>query len=70
MDYIDRDYADVQAYCEELLEPEICASEAQVQVVVLPPQKTPKWAKQYTAVARGSYVGNGNYVRFGVGGAE
>ena len=65
MDYINQDYADVQAYCAEMFadEPEI--NSTPVQVTYLPPQKTPRWARQYTARPVGTRLGNGNYVRLG-----
>lgn len=63
MDYINQDYADVQAYCAELFDQKI--ERAEVQIVYLPPQKTPRWARQVTARPVGTSLGNGNYVRLG-----
>ena len=70
MDYINQDYADVQAYCAELFADEPQIERAEVQIQILPPQKTPRWARQITARPVGTRLGNGNYVRMGVGGAE
>ena len=71
MDYIDQDYADVQAYCAEIFADEPKINETpQVRVTYLPPQKTPRWARQYTARPVGTRLGNGNYMRVGVAGAE
>mgnify|MGYP007096785441 CR=1 FL=1 len=61
MDYIDQDYADVQAYCEALFQ----AEKPEVRITYLPPQKTPRWARTHTARPVGTRLGNGNYVRQG-----
>ena len=66
MNYLDQDYADIMAYCEA-----VCTKEpAEVAVTYLPPQKTPRWARQYTARPVGTRLGNGNYMRLGTQGAE
>lgn len=56
MDYIERDFDAIMAYCETVVP-------AEPKVTVLPPQKTPRWAKQRTARAVGIRLGNGNYMR-------
>lgn len=60
MDYAQRDHEAVIAHCEREL------PQAGVTITYLPPQKTPRWARSYTAVARGTALGNGHYVRQGV----
>jgi hypothetical protein len=50
----------IAAYCDEIIE-----STADVTVTVYPPQKTPAWARTPTAVARGTRIGPGHYVRRG-----
>lgn len=63
MEYTQRDHDAIIAHCE--------ANETPEPVIqYLPEQKVPRWARTPTAVARGTYLGNGNYVRMGVGGAE
>jgi len=57
MEYTDRDHADICNHCEKEL--------PEVQITYLPPQKTPRWARQYTARPVGTRLGNGNYVRLG-----
>lgn len=64
MEYAQRDHDAIIAHCEQEIERE------SVQITYLPPQKLPRWARTPTAVARGTYLGNGNYVRMGVSGAE
>ena len=63
MEYIDRDHDAIINHCEQI-------ERAEVQITYLPEQKVPRWARTPTAVARGTYLGNGNYVRMGVSGAE
>ena len=63
MEYAQRDHDAIIAHCESTETPEPV-------VTYLPPQKVPRWARTPTAVARGTYLGNGNYVRMGVSGAE
>ena len=58
MDYIDRDERAIEAHCKQI-------ERAGVQITYLPPQKTPRWARQYTARPVGTRLGNGNYVRLG-----
>jgi len=60
MEYINRDERAIAAHCEQELPVE------QVAITYLPPQKTPRWARQYTARPVGTRIGNGNYVRQGV----
>ena len=60
MEYATRDHDAIIAMCENEL------PEATVKVTYLPPQKTPRWARQYTARPVGTKLGNGNYVRQGV----
>ena len=60
MDYAQRDHDAIIAHCEETI------TETPVRVTYLPPQKTPRWARQYTARPVGTRLGNGNYVRQGV----
>ena len=57
MDYIERDHTDICNHCETEL--------PEVQITYLPPQKAPRWARQYTARPVGTSLGNGNYVRLG-----
>ena len=64
MEYAQRDHDAIIAHCEAVEQPE------QVVITYLPPQKTPRWARQYTARPVGTRLGNGNYVRMGVSGAE
>ena len=59
MDYAQRDHDAVINHCEQI-------ERAEVQIQILPPQKTPRWARQYTARPVGTRLGNGNYVRQGV----
>jgi hypothetical protein len=58
MEYTQRDHDAIIAMCEQ--------DHAEVRITYLPPQKTPRWARSYTAVARGTALGNGHYVRQGV----
>lgn len=60
MDYAQRDHDAIIAMCENEL------PVAEVAITYLPPQKTPRWARQYTARPVGTRLGNGNYVRQGV----
>jgi len=60
MEYATRDHDAIIAMCEEQ------NTEREVTVTILPPQKTPRWARQYTARPVGTKLGNGNYVRQGV----
>ena len=60
MDYAQRDHDAIIAHCETTIE-----RAETVQIVYLPPQKTPRWARQFTARPVGSRLGNGNYVRRG-----
>ncbi len=57
MEYIQRDHDAIITMCEE--------ETPTVRVTYLPPQKTPRWARQYTARPVGTRLGNGNYVRLG-----
>lgn len=50
------DHAAFEAYMESL-------ERQNIPVTVCPPQRTPRWAKQHTAVARGIRLGNGGYMR-------
>lgn len=59
MDYATRDHSDIINHCEQEL------PEANVTITILPPQKTPRWARQVTARPVGTSLGNGNYVRLG-----
>lgn len=58
MEYAQRDHDAIIAHCEKI-------ERAGVQITYLPPQKTPRWARQYTARPVGTRLGNGNYVRLG-----
>jgi len=58
MEYTDRDERAIAAHCEQELPVE-------VQVTILPPQKPPRWARQYTARPVGTRLACGNYVRLG-----
>jgi hypothetical protein len=60
MDYAQRDHNAIIAHCEREL------PQTPVRVTYLPPQKTPRWARSYTAVARGTALGNGHYIKQGV----
>lgn len=60
MDYSQRDHDAIIAMCVEQ------NVERQVTITYLPPQKAPRWARQYTARPVGTRLGNGNYVRQGV----
>ena len=61
MEYAQRDHDAIIAHCEAE------ANETpEVVITYLPPQKTPRWARQYTARPVGTRLGNGNYVRQGV----
>ena len=66
MDYTQRDHDAIIAHCEQIER----AQAPEVAITYLPPQKTPRWARQVTARPVGTRLGNGNYVRMGVGGAE
>jgi hypothetical protein len=57
MEYIERDERAIEAHCNAEL--------PEVQITYLPPQKTPRWARQVTARPVGTSLGNGNYVRLG-----
>ena len=59
MEYINRDNVTINTHCEAI-------EREQVRITYLPPQKTPRWARQYTARPVGTALGNGNYVRQGV----
>ena len=59
MEYIDRDERAIASHCEE-------TQRDQVIVQILPPQKTPRWARTVTARPVGTSLGNGNYIRQGV----
>jgi hypothetical protein len=59
MDYAQRDHDAIIAMDDQQ------NVEREVTVTILPPQKVPRWARSYTAVARGTSIGNGNYVRLG-----
>ena len=61
MDYINRDGIAIEAHCADTLD-----YADGVTIEYLPPQKTPRWARQYTARPVGTRLGNGNYVRQGV----
>ena len=61
MDYIERDEIAIAAHCEATTN-----TADEVRITYLPPQKTPRWARQYTARPVGTSLGNGNYVRQGV----
>lgn len=63
MEYAQRDHDAIIAHCEAVEQPEVV-------ITYLPPQKVPRWARTPTAVARGTYLGNGNYIRKGVMPAE
>ena len=58
MEYINRDQQAINAHCEAI-------EREQVQITYLPPQKAPRWARQYTARPVGTSLGNGNYIRLG-----
>ncbi len=58
MEYTQRDHNAIVTHCEQ--------EHAEVRITFLPPQKTPRWARQYTARPVGTKLGNGNYVRQGV----
>ena len=58
MDYINRDEIAIEAHCADILD---YADE--VTIEYLPPQKTPRWARQVTARPVGTSLGNGNYMR-------
>jgi hypothetical protein len=58
MEYVDRDEIAIAAHCEQI-------EREGVQITYLPPQKTPRWARQVTARPVGTRLGNGNYVRLG-----
>ena len=60
MEYAQRDHEATIAMAEEQ------NAEREVAITYLPPQKTPRWARQYTARPVGTSLGNGNYVRQGV----
>ena len=60
MDYAQRDHDAIITMCKDEL------PETPVRVTYLPPQKTPRWARQVTARPVGTSLGNGNYVRQGV----
>ena len=60
MEYTERDEIAINAHCAQELPVE------EVAITYLPPQKTPRWARQYTARPVGTSLGNGNYVRQGV----
>lgn len=64
MEYVERDHEAIIAHCEAVEQPE------QVVIQYLPPQPTPRWARQYTARPVGTRLGNGNYMRLGTGGNE
>ncbi len=59
MEYATRDHKAIIAMGENEL------PEATVKVTYLPPQKTPRWARQHTARPVGTRLGNGNYIRLG-----
>lgn len=61
MEYINRDKRAIEAHCTDTLD-----YADGVTIEYLPPQKTPRWARQYTARPVGTALGNGNYVRQGV----
>ena len=61
MEYINRDEIAIKAHCEAIVN-----TADEVSITYLPPQKTPRWARQYTARPVGTKLGNGNYVRQGV----
>lgn len=58
MDYAQRDHDAIIEHCQQ-------TEREGVRIVYLPPQKTPRWARQYTARPVGTRLGNGNYVRLG-----
>ena len=60
MEYTQRDHDAIIAMCEATEQPE-------VTIEYLPEQKVPRWARTPTAVARGTYLGNGHYIRKGTG---
>lgn len=60
MEYVQRDHDAIITMCQNEL------PETPVRVTYLPPQKTPRWARQVTARPVGTSLGNGNYVRQGV----
>lgn len=60
MEYIDRDERAIEAHCEQTIN-----TTNEVTIEYLPPQPTPRWARQYTARPVGTRLGNGNYVRLG-----
>ena len=59
MEYTQRDHDAIITMCEEQ------DVEREVTVTILPPEKTPRWARQVTARPVGTRIGNGNYVRLG-----
>ena len=61
MEYTQRDEIAIAAHCEAIIN-----NADEVVITYLPPQKTPRWARQYTARPVGTRLGNGNYVRQGV----
>ena len=60
MEYTERDEIAIQAHCEATIN-----TAEEVSITYLPPQKTPRWARQVTARPVGTRLGNGNYVRLG-----
>lgn len=60
MEYTQRDEVAIAAHCEATIN-----ETPEVVITYLPPQKTPRWARQYTARPVGTHLGNGNYIRLG-----
>ena len=59
MDYAQRDHDAIIAMDDQQ------NVEREVTITILPPQPTPRWARQVTARPVGTRIGNGNYVRLG-----
>lgn len=69
MEYIDRDHRAIEAHCTDLVKIGATAYYRQIPVTYLPPQKTPRWARQVTARPVGTSLGNGGYIRRALRGA-